>query len=227
MGLGFERAVPDILQRPPASLKTGIFTMEVLIDMVVYGMWIASLCLSSFIIVVYGFGNGDLGLGCNNDNGDRCELVFRARATTFACLTWFALFLAWELIDTRRSFFRMQPESKRYFTQWAHDIWRNQFLFWAVVAGFVTLFPLIYIPTLNRSVFRHAPIDWEWSIVFIAASIFFAGVEFWKWCKRAYFRRQDLKKLDGPEQYADIEDRVFGRYYQSDSAEFTHDQERK
>ena len=28
MGLGFERAVPDIMRRPPQSLKTGIFTWE-------------------------------------------------------------------------------------------------------------------------------------------------------------------------------------------------------
>jgi hypothetical protein len=86
MGLGFERAVPDILQRPPQSLKTGIFTMEFLVDMVVYGLWITLLCLSSFVLVVFGFGNGELGSGCNETYSASCELVFRARATTFACL---------------------------------------------------------------------------------------------------------------------------------------------
>lgn len=143
MGLGFERAVPDILQRPPRSLKAGIFTMEFLVDMVFYGLWITLLCLASFTLVVFGFGNGELGDKCNETFSDQCALVFRARATTFACLTWFALFLAWEMVDTRRSFFRMQPGSKRYLTQWAIDVWRNQFLFWAIIIGFVTLFPLI------------------------------------------------------------------------------------
>lgn len=219
MGLGFERAVPDILQRPPQSLKTGIFTMEFLVDMVVYGLWITLLCLSSFVLVVYGFGNGELGQGCNERYSESCELVFRARATTFACLTWFALFLAWEMIDMRRSFFRMQPDSKRYFTQWAIDVWRNQFLFWAVVAGFVTLFPLIYIPTLNTVVFKHAPIDWEWGIVFIAAGLFFAGVETWKWAKRIYFRRQARKQTGKVDKNMDIEDRVFGRYYTANTTE--------
>lgn len=217
MGLGFERAVPDILQRPPQSLKTGIFTMEFLIDMVVYGLWITLLCLSSFVLVVYGFGGGSLGEGCNESYSESCELVFRARATTFACLTWFALFLAWEMIDMRRSFFRMQPSSKRYFTQWAIDVWRNQFLFCAVIAGFVTLFPLIYIPTLNTVVFKHAPIDWEWGIVFVAAGLFFAGVETWKWCKRIYFRRQARKQTGKIDKNMDVEDRVFGRYYTTQS----------
>lgn len=219
MGLGFERAVPDILQRPPQSLKTGIFTLEFLVDMVVYGLWITLLCLASFVLVVFGFGDGELGTGCNETYSEQCELVFRARACTFACLTWFALFLAWEMIDMRRSFFRMQPGSKRYFTQWMFDVWRNQFLFWAIMVGFVLLFPLIYIPTLNTVVFKHAPIDWEWGIVFIETGIFFAGIEFWKWCKRVYFRRKGAKHGTGKvDKNMEIEDRVFGRYYSRDSS---------
>ncbi|KAM0335145.1 hypothetical protein ACHAQA_000186 [Verticillium albo-atrum] len=217
MGLGFERAVPDILQRPPRSLKDGIFTWEFLTDMVVYGLWITALCLSSFVLVVYGFGDGNLGEGCNDRYSDSCDTVFRARATTFACLTWFALFLAWEMIDTRRSFFRMQPGSKRYFTQWMFDVWRNQFLFWAIIIGFVTLFPLLYIPVLNRVVFKHEPISWEWGIVFVAAFLFFLGVEFWKWCKRVYFRRQQANQIGKNWKDMDIEDRVFGRYLSSGS----------
>ncbi|PSN58728.1 potassium/sodium eff [Corynespora cassiicola Philippines] len=215
MGLGFERAVPDILRRPPQPLKVGIFTMEFMVDMVVYGLWITTLCLSSFTLVVYGFGDGTLGEGCNTTYSESCESVFRARSTTFACLTWFALFLAWEMIDMRRSFFRMQPGSKRYFTQWIYDIWRNQFLFWAVFAGFGTLFPLIYIPTLNTVVFKHSPISWEWGIVFVAAGLFFAGVEAWKYGKRSFFRRRNRGQTVYKDM--DIEDRVFSQYYAAGS----------
>lgn len=118
MGLGFEVATPDIMNRPPQSLKRGVFTLEVMVDMLVYGLWIAALCLGAFSLVLFGFGDGDLGENCNDSYSDRCDTVFRARATCFACLTWFALFLAWELVDMRRSFFRMQPGSKKYFTQW-------------------------------------------------------------------------------------------------------------
>ncbi|KAI0457957.1 potassium/sodium efflux P-type ATPase [Xylaria acuta] len=46
MGLGFERAVPDIMSRPPKSLETGVFDLEFLIDMIVYGVWVAALCLA-------------------------------------------------------------------------------------------------------------------------------------------------------------------------------------
>jgi Na+-exporting ATPase len=191
MGLGFEEAAPDIMDRPPQSLEVGVFTLEVMVDMLIYGLWMAALCLSAFSIVLFGFGNGDIALGCNDSyNGGKCDTVFRARATTFVCLTWFALFLAWEMVHMRRSFFRMHPGSKHYFTQWALDIWRNKFLFWSIISGFITIFPTLYIPTVNHVVFKHEGISWEWGIVFVEALLFFAGVEAWKFAKRVFFRRR-------------------------------------
>jgi Na+-exporting ATPase len=216
MGLGFEIAAPDIMQRPPQSLKTGVFTLEVLIDMLVYGLWMAALCLSSFVVVLYGFGDGNLGSDCNGNYSDVCDTVFRARATTFVCLTWFALFLAWEMINMRRSFFRMQPGSKRYFTQWAYDVWRNKFLFWAIVAGFVTVFPTLYIPVINHVVFKHEGITWEWGVVIVEAILFFGGVESWKWAKRIFSRTRAAKNksIEG-----DLAAQVFAKYVSKSPSE--------
>lgn len=210
MGLGFEAPAPDIMSRPPHPLKVGVFTNEVMMDMLVYGLWMASLCLSAFSLVMFGFGDGNLGEGCNGSYSEVCDTVFRARATTFVCLTWFALFLAWEMLNMRRSFFRMQPGSKKYFTQWMHDVWRNQFLFWAVVAGFVTVFPTLYIPVINHVVFKHTGISWEWGIVFVESILFFAGCETWKWCKRVYIRRQ-MKGASG--KLEDLEKKAFADYF--------------
>lgn len=167
-----------------------------LFDMIVYGIWVAAICLGAFTLVLYGFNEGTetLGENCNNTL-EGCEIAFRARATTFACLTWFVLFLAWEMVDMRRSFFNMRPvvetqqSSWRRWTQWTRDIWANQFLFWANIAGFLLVFPLIYIPVINDKVFRHTGITWEWAIVAVGTVLFFLGVEAWKWMKRAYFRR--------------------------------------
>src|SRR5438034_784141 len=148
--------------------------------MAVYGLWMSALCLASFVLVLYAFGGGQIGHNCNNEYSDSCRTVFRARATCFACLTWFALFLAWEMVNFRRSFFRMRPKSKRYLTQWAHDVWRNKFLFWAIIAGIVTMFPILYIPVINHIIFKHEGISWEWAIVFVEALLFFLGIESWK-----------------------------------------------
>lgn len=184
--------------------------------MMVYGVWMAALCLSSFSLVAFGFGNGDLGQNCNESISDpACEQVFRARATTFASLTWFALFLAWEMVHMRRSFFRMKPKSKLYFTQWAHDVWRNKFLFWAIVGGIITMFPLLYIPELNTYAFKHVGISWEWGIVFIESILFVGGIETWKFAKRVYFRRKEYKQtregIRGKD--VDLETRTFGHYF--------------
>ncbi|KAF2730131.1 potassium/sodium eff [Polyplosphaeria fusca] len=211
MGLGFEVAAPDVLRRPPVSLKSGVFSIEVMLDMLVYGLWIAALCLASFTLVLNAWGNGSLGSQCNDAYSDECDTVFRARATCFACLTWFSLFLAWQMVDLRRSFFRMQPGSKRYFTQWILDVWRNKFLFFSIMAGFVTIFPVLYIPGLNHVVFKHTGISWEWGIVFVATILFFMGIEAWKWAKRVYFRRQD-KQTGARRGSVDLEKRVFERY---------------
>jgi magnesium-transporting ATPase (P-type) len=211
MGLGFEEAAPDIMQRPPQSLKTGVFTVEVMVDMLVYGLWMAALCLSAFSIVLFGFGDGNLGSDCNGNYSTECDTVFRARATTFVCLTWFALFLAWEMVNIRRSFFRMQPKSTKYFTQWAIDVWRNRFLFWAIIAGFITVFPTLYIPTINHVVFKHEGISWEWGVVFVESILFFAGVEAWKFGKRVFFRVRKTKSL-GSGEASDLSLDIFAKY---------------
>ncbi|ESZ96444.1 potassium/sodium efflux P-type ATPase [Sclerotinia borealis F-4128] len=222
MGLGFEIAAPDIMDRPPQSLKRGVFTPEVMIDMLVYGLWMAALCLSAFSLVLFGWGDGNLGSECNDRYSEECDTVFRARATTFVCLTWFSLFLAWEMINMRRSFFRMQPGSKKYFTQWIHDIWRNRFLFWAIIAGFVTVFPTLYIPVINRKVFKHEGISWEWGIVFIESLLFFLGIESWKWIKRIYIRTR-TKKNKGVTTHVDADDsgKVIMQILQEQSSNFT------
>jgi P-type Na+/K+ transporter len=187
----------------------GVFTWEVLLDMTIYGFLAAGLCLASFSLVVWGFGDGNLGVGCNNDISPQCETVFRARATTFTCLTWFALFLAWEMVNMRRSFFRMQPHSRYPLTQVFRDVWRNQFLFWSIMGGFITVFPIIYVPVINTVVFKLAPISWEWGIVFVETAVFFAGVEGWKFAKGVYYRRVG-ETARNPEE--DLEKNVFSKW---------------
>lgn len=197
MGLGLERAAPDILERPPQNLKRGIFTNELLIDILAYGLWMAALCLSSFSLVAYRWGNGIEGLNCNDAYSAECDGVFRARATTFVSMTWFSLFLAWELINFRRSFFRMKPKSKKYFTQWMIDVWSNKFLFWSVLFGFVSIFVILYVPVINHDVFKHTGITWEWGIVIVEAVLFFGGIEAWKWGKRVFYRHRQKKAGGG------------------------------
>lgn len=198
MGLGLEQAAPDILERPPQDLRRGIFTTELLVDMSVYGLWMAALCLSSFSLVAYQFGNGIEGTNCNDQYSAECDTVFRARATTFVSMTWFSLFLAWELMHFRRSFFHMQPDRGFSLTGWVQDIWRNKFLFYSVMFGYVSVFVILYAPVINHDVFKHTGITWEWAIVLVQSVLFFGGAESWKWTKRVYYRHR-ARKMGGGE----------------------------
>lgn len=179
-----EEAQPDIMTRPPHSLATGVFTKELIIDKMVYGSFMGSLCLASFVIVVYVVGQGALGNDCNDQYDDSCDIVFRARATTYATLSFLLLVTAWEVKHFTRSIFNLDPTRHNGTFSIFPTLWRNRFLFWAVVAGFVITFPVIYIPFLNKKVFKHKGIGLEWAIVVAALVAYLGLVEGYKAYKR-------------------------------------------
>lgn len=120
---------------------------------------------------------------------------------------WIFLLFAWQLVDSRRSFFDGFVSDNK---QWTARIWRNPFLFWSVIIGFVAVFPTLYIPGLNHIVFLHQGIGKEWGII-IGISIFFmGGAEAWKWTKRVYLRRNNLMQKKVERSEADLEEQVFG-----------------
>ena len=200
-GLGREKPASDIMHRKPHDNRKGVFTWQIIADMMVYGVIMGTLTILSFVIVVYGVGDADLGHDCNRqydspsaqgygepDYVPSCNLVFRARACVFAELTWLILVSAWEFKSIRRSMFSLDPatsqDSKFPFFK---DIWANKFLFWAVIIGALSVFPAVYIPGLNTQVFKHIGITWEWALAFGSVFIFVLSVEGWKAIKR-YFK---------------------------------------
>ena len=185
LGLGLEEASPDVMTRPPHDLKAGVFTWEVIIDKSLYGLTMGVLCLVSFAIVIFGASGGQLGRNCNHGFSPECEPVFRARATVFAVLSFLLLLTAWEVKHFSRSLFNLYPERGHTGpTAVFHAVWYNRFLFWAVAAGFVVTFPVIYIPVFNAMVFKHTAITWEWAVVAGCCAVYLAVVEGWKAVKR-------------------------------------------
>lgn len=186
-GLGREKSSSDIMQRPPHDNKKGIFTPQIIVDTIVYGIIMGTCTLLTFVIVVYGAHDSDLGMDCNRTYNDSCETVFRARAAVFAELTWLILIAAWEFKSIRRSMFNLDParstDSKFPFFK---DIYNNRFLFYAVLLGALSVFPAVYIPGLNTNVFKHIDITWEWALSFGSVFIFVLGVEVWKGMKRSF-----------------------------------------
>ncbi|RDL40342.1 uncharacterized protein BP5553_00321 [Venustampulla echinocandica] len=184
-GLGKEKASFDIMRRPPHNIKWGVFTPQIMVDMMVYGVIMGTITLLTFVIIIYGVNDGNLGHDCNRFYSDDCKPVFRARATVFAELTWLILISAWEYKSIRRSMFSLDPNSESRFPLFK-DVYENKFLFWAVVIGALSVFPAVYIPGLNTVVFKHIGITWEWGLAFGAVILFVFGIEVWKYIKRTY-----------------------------------------
>ncbi|KAK3991006.1 hypothetical protein QBC44DRAFT_237854 [Cladorrhinum sp. PSN332] len=210
-GLGREKANADIMRKPPHDKKRGVFTNQILVDMLVYGIIMGTCTLMTFVIIIYGVHDGQLGYQCNSkDYNDSCYYVYRARAAVFAELTWMILFSAWEFKDIRRSVFRLNPDSTSRFPLFK-DLWANQFLFWAVTIGALSVFPTVYIPTLNRKVFKHHGITWEWGLVFGMTIVFVLGIEAWKAVKRHFNILDDHKVVRGAWSQGEEGTKRFGK----------------
>lgn len=204
-GLGREAAARNVMSKPPHDKNRGVFTNQILVDMVVYGVMMGALTMATFVIVIYGAHGGDLGQDCNRHYSDMCHGVFRARAAVFAELTWLILVSAWEFKDLRRSLFRLHPNDDRKFPIF-EDLYSNQFLFWSVMIGALSVFPVVYIPRLNTSVFKHTSISWEWGVVVGFTLLYVLGVEGWKYVKRSWHLLEDHPVKTGSfKQGGDVE----------------------
>ena len=147
-----------------------------------------SLCLCAFMLINYAAsGNGyyDLPVGCNEDSSAGCDRVYRARAATFATLSFLLLVTAWEVKHFHRSLFAMDERWSGPFSVFK-TIYRNRFLFWSVVAGFLITFPVVYIPIVNTDVFKHEGLTWEWGVVAGCVVVYIALLEIWKAIKRRF-----------------------------------------
>lgn len=189
-GLGREQSSSDIMRKPPQNKSRGVFTNQIICDMLIYGTIMGTCTLMTFVIIVYGAYGGELGSDCNEGFNESCNAVFKARAATFAELTWMILISAWEFKSLRRSMFHLDPDDGSKFP-FFKDVYANKFLFWSVIIGSLSVFPVVYIPTLNTKFFKHKGITWEWAVSVAFLFLFVAGVELWKFVKRRYHLLED------------------------------------
>ncbi|KAF9427459.1 Na+ ATPase [Podila epigama] len=176
IGLGLEPASATNMKVPPRSAKQGLFSFEVLMDMFVYGIIMAFLSFVPFILVLFVFEDGQLGKQCNAGySSSLCDGVFRARATCYTTLTLLILSHAINCRDIRDSGWQWRR------LKTAHH---NITLWLSIVLGALILIPVIYVPGLNKNVFKHLGISYEWGLVFAALLIWLVFVETYKFVKR-------------------------------------------
>ncbi|KAJ2309181.1 hypothetical protein IWW52_003589 [Coemansia sp. RSA 2704] len=179
MALGVEKAWPTIMDEPPRSPSSGLFTWEVQGDIVFYGFGIGLLSIANFWLVMNGFGDGHMGEECNKAYSESCDLVFRARGTVFATLTLAILLHAYNCRRLRG------PMWNWHMIRRVHE---NRFLFSGVVCGTILCILCIYVPGLNTSVLKLKGISWEWGIVLVTLLIFLILSELYKFAKRKLYK---------------------------------------
>ncbi|KAK9693024.1 hypothetical protein K7432_014106 [Basidiobolus ranarum] len=175
MALGMEPIDPLTMRLPPRPSISGLFTLEIMADILIYGALMGSLSLVNFALIIFAFGDGNLGIDCNSNYSDECDLVFRARGAAFSCLTLLILLHAYNCRSLREPQW-LAPGIRNYYT--------NKPLFWSICLGCALLIPVLYIPYINTSVFKHQYLTWEWAIIVVSIIIFLISSELYKFVKR-------------------------------------------
>ncbi|WWD22658.1 potassium/sodium efflux P-type ATPase, fungal-type [Kwoniella shandongensis] len=184
LALGLEPTAVDAMDLPPTAFHQ-IFTLEFYMDLIFYGFLIGALSLVNFVIVLWGYFPGDLGVLCNEADTAICNPVFQARGTCFSTLVIILMIHALEC---------------KHFSKglWQINLRDNKVLLWCAVVLCLATFPVVYIPTINNEVFLVGSLKWEWGIVFGMILVYLAATELYKWCKRIYARRHDRPPARGP-----------------------------
>ncbi|KAI8820999.1 Na+/K+ P-type ATPase [Fimicolochytrium jonesii] len=194
MALGIEEPEPH--QMRSARYRGGpLFTKTVLADIFFYGIVMGILNLGGFLLVIYGFGDGNLGVECNQAHpynaelAEGCSTVYRARGTSYLTLTWLILIHAYVCRHHYHSIFR---------GGFRQMITSNKALAYTCVSGFLVVIPTLYIPG-TTTVFKHSGLTWEWGIVVISCLVYIAAAEAYKYGWRRWLRKREMLTGDGLE----------------------------
>ena len=172
-GISTDLIDPRLLRLPPGRID--IFSKELVIDILVYGVLLGGLSLGAFIVVAFGFDKiSPLAKDCLDYNSPNCSTVYRARATCIATIT---LLLQVHAYNVRR------PRSSLFKT----SLIDNKWLVGTVAFGVLSLFPMIYAEPVAKYVFIHEMLTWEWAVVIIAVLIFFVCCELYKIAKNHFY----------------------------------------
>jgi len=175
LALGLEPTAKDAMDKSPAAFKT-IFTLWWCIDLVFYGVLIGALTVVNFVIVVWGRGNGDLGIDCNTGAyNSTCELLYHGRGTTFATLTLMLMLHSLQCKHLEKGLFQV-------------NLVDNRLLLWSAFALSLSVVPCLYIPRISDYAFQVLGLSWEWGLVFGMCGVYAVAVELYKLLRRRFTR---------------------------------------
>lgn len=141
MALGLENVHPEQMLVPPRTDKQSLFCRRNIIDILYYGVMMGLICLVNYAVVIYGYGNGSLGINCNmsfnqNEYRDTCVDVFRARGALFVTMTVLLLLHAHTCRDLVNPTWTWKGLTQK----------QNYYMYYSWLFGFGIMFIVLYVP---------------------------------------------------------------------------------
>ncbi|KAJ3206737.1 hypothetical protein HK099_000468, partial [Clydaea vesicula] len=118
LSLGMEKASKDLMTQRPRNKNEGLWSKELILDTMFYGIVIGIMSLSCFLIGIL-VGRPNLGFvniphGCNHEFLPECHYIFKARALTFYCHSFLLLLHGYVCRNSREPFFSKKLFSNKY-----------------------------------------------------------------------------------------------------------------
>lgn len=180
LALGVDPAVSNIMKRLPRDPKKGIFTVKTILQLLFYGVSMASLAFSVYILALFSWYKEDRDEMENSK--DVHELPTRSRELAFVALTCMQLSHSFLVKSSGFSYTK--------------DLFNNKWLIGGVLLSLVLLVAGIYIPGLN-GVLNQTPLEGkDWAAVIVCVIIHAIFVEVFKHLYRYLAKRQLKKKPD-------------------------------
>ncbi|ORX35845.1 calcium ATPase [Piromyces finnis] len=138
LALGVEKAAKDVMHHPPRPLSSSLFSFELMLDTVIYGLLMGVLSLVSYIITIIAKNGSDL--LTNNVNCNESDGIEEEKFHGFNCRH-----------NRKSGFFTKQK--------------MNKALLFSFILGLILIVPTAYIPVINDKVFKQTYITWQWALI--------------------------------------------------------------
>ncbi|KAI9486330.1 MAG: hypothetical protein EXX96DRAFT_473786 [Benjaminiella poitrasii] len=186
--LSIQPATKQVMLEPPRPPKESLFNREILMDLAVYAIGLGLACLVSFVIPVFGTGQGLRGASACESHFvyDVCEPFFKGRGLFLAVITMTSLITMVHCRSYRDSEWNKQGLRKTF---------KSKPVFGTFIFDVVCLVLFFYIPDVSVKGFYMLPITWEWAIVVGLSVFLIAYGEVYKALKRKYLKPLESHKL--------------------------------
>ncbi|GAN09597.1 potassium/sodium efflux P-type ATPase, fungal-type [Mucor ambiguus] len=162
--LSIQPASKTVMLEPPRPPKESLFNREIIMDLLVYSLGLAAVCLVAFIIPLYTGGhNGIEGVNCEaNFNFSACESFFRGRGLFLAVITCSTLVLMIHCRSYRDS---------EWGVRGLKETLKSKTILYTLLFDIGCLVIFFYAPSVAIKGFYMLWITWEWAIV-VAMAVF-------------------------------------------------------